>query len=48
MMKAWAAFCDYIYFKYLEWEARSYIPGQEYRDAEFREMVRKDKFGDIY
>ncbi len=39
---------DYLYYLYLDWEARSYIPGQYYRDAEFREMLRKDKFGEIY
>ena len=48
MFKQLTEFCNYIYYQYLEWEARAYIPGQTYRDAELREMIRKDRFGEIY
>ena len=43
-----ATLYDYIYSKYLEWESTAYVSGEDYREQLFREMVRKDKFGEIY
>ena len=49
-MKVWntlTTLYDYIYSKYLEWESTAYVSGEDYREQLFREMVRKDKFGEI-
>ena len=48
MFKQLTEICNYIYYRYLEWETQAYISGQVYREAELREMVRKDKFGEMY